>query len=112
MGEYALPRMLRRAWGGGFLSGAELWLAFGGATVAGLALMGGGMAEASLLGQGIAPDAVDAGIMVYRAVAFLGFGMIALAGLAFLVNLFLMYTSGAPEDYAVPGQSATAAAGH
>ena len=112
MGEYALPRILRRAWGGGFLSGAELWLAFGGATVAGLALMGGGMAEASLLGQGIAPDAVDAGIMVYRAVAFLGFGMIALAGLAFLVNLFLMYTSGAPEDYAVPGQSATAAAGH
>jgi cytochrome c oxidase cbb3-type subunit I len=110
--EYALPRILRRAWGGGFFSGAELWLAFGGVTLAGLALMGGGMAEASLLGQGIPRDAVDDGVIVYRAVAFLGFGMVALAGLALLVNLFLMYTTGAPEDHVIPEGSATAAAGH
>ena len=50
--------------------------------------------------------------MIYRAVVFLGVGMVALAGLAFLTNLFLMYTSGEPADYAVPGQSAPAAAGH
>ncbi|MBA3587657.1 MAG: hypothetical protein H0W41_08480 [Chloroflexi bacterium] len=81
-------------------------------TVAGLALMGGGMAEASLLGQGTAPDAVGDMLLGYRAIAFAGFGMVALAGLSFLVNLFLMYTSGERVDYAVPGTSATAAAGH
>ncbi|HYI65672.1 MAG TPA: cbb3-type cytochrome c oxidase subunit I [Candidatus Limnocylindrales bacterium] len=112
LAEHALPRMLKRAWGGGFLSGAQLWLAFGGATVAGLALMGGGLAEGSLLAQGTAPDAVDQALLVYRAIAFGGFGMVALAGLAFLTNLFLMYTSGEPVEYVVPGQSATAAAGH
>jgi cytochrome c oxidase cbb3-type subunit 1 len=112
LAEHALPRILRRSWGGGFLSSAQLWLAFGGVTVAGLALMGAGLAEGSLLAQGTAPDAVDAGVMIYRAIVFLGVGMVALAGLAFLTNLFLMYTSGEPADYAVPGHSAPAAAGH
>jgi len=115
LAEHALPRILRRAWGGGVLSGAQLWLAFGGATVAGLALMGGGMAEGSLLAQGTAPDAVGEQLLIYRATAFLGFGMVALAGLAFVVNLFLMYTSGDPVEYTVPASgstSATAAAGH
>ena len=115
LAEHALPRILRRAWGGGVLSGAQLWLAFGGATVAGLALMGGGMAEGSLLAQGTAPDALGEQLLIYRATAFLGFGMVALAGLAFVVNLFLMYTSGDPVEYTVPASgstSATAAAGH
>ena len=112
LAEHALPRILRRAWGGGFLSGAQLWLAFGGATVAGLALMGGGLAEGSLLAQGTAPDAIGPDLVVYRAIAFGGFGLVALAGLAFLTNLFLMYTSGEPVDYGVPGQPAAAAAGH
>lgn len=112
LAEHALPRMLRRAWGGGFLSGAALWLAFGGTTIAGLALMGAGMAEGSLLAQGTPFDQVDAGVIAYRIAALLGFGMVALAGLAVLVNLFLMYTSGEPADYVVPGASAPAAAGH
>jgi cbb3-type cytochrome oxidase subunit 1 len=112
LAEHALPRMLRRAWGGGFLSGAQLWLTFIGVTVAGLALMGGGLAEGSLLASGTAPDAVDQGVFIYRAVAFLGLGMVALAGLAFLANLFLMYTSAERIDYAVPAQPAAAAAGH
>ncbi len=112
LAEHALPRILRRSWSGGFLSGAQLWLAFGGVTVAGLALMGAGLAEGSLLAEGTAPDAIETGVMIYRVIAFLGAGMVALAGLAFLTNLFLMYTSGEPVDYAVPGQPATAAAGH
>ena len=37
---------------------------------------------------------------------------VALAGLAFAVNLFLMYTTGEPVEYAIPGQPAPAAAGH
>jgi cbb3-type cytochrome oxidase subunit 1 len=110
--EHALPRILRRSWGGGFLSGAQLWLAFGGATIAGLALMGGGLAEAALLGQGTPFDAIDQGVLPYRAIAFAGFGMVALAGLAAMVNLFLMYTAGARTDYAMPGGSTATAAGH
>ena len=55
LAEHALPRILRRSWGGGFLSGAQLWLAFGGVTVAGLALMGAGLAEGSLLAPGSGP---------------------------------------------------------
>lgn len=113
LAEHALPRILRRAWGGGFLPAAQLWLAFGGATLAGLALMGGGMAEGSLMAQGTPPDAVGGVLLIYRAVAFVGFGMVALAGLAFLINLFLMYTSGEPVEYAVPNApAATAQAGH
>jgi cbb3-type cytochrome oxidase subunit 1 len=112
LAEHALPRILRRSWGGNFLSGSQLWLAFAGVTVAGLALMGGGLAEGSLLGQGTAPDAVEQGVWAYRALAFLGFGMVALAGLAAVVNLFLMYTAGARAEYTVPGGSTAAAAGH
>jgi cytochrome c oxidase cbb3-type subunit 1 len=112
MADHALPRILRRASGGGVLPAAQLWLTFGGVTLAGLALMGGGMAEGSLLAQGTAPDAVGAALLVYRAVAFTGIGMVALAGLALVMNLFLMYASGEPAEYSVPGPSAAAATGH
>jgi cytochrome c oxidase cbb3-type subunit 1 len=112
LADHALPRILRRAWNGGVLSAAQLWLAFGGVTIAGLALMGGGMAEGSLLAQGTAPDAVRDGLVVYRSVALAGMGMLAQAGLAFVVNLFLMYTAGEPAEYAVPGAAPAAAGGH
>jgi hypothetical protein len=112
LAEHALPRSLRRAWGGGFLAGAQLWLAFGGATLAGMSLMGGGLAEGSLRAAGTAPEALDAALVFYRVPAFMGMGLLALAGLAMLANLFLMYTSGEPADYVIPGQAASAAAGH
>ncbi len=111
MAEHAIPRIMRRAWGGGFLSGAQLWLGFGGATLAGLALMGGGLAEGALLSQGTPPPDIASGVFAYRAAAFMGFGMVALAGATLVLNLFLMYTSGRRADYSVPGQAA-AAAGH
>lgn len=111
LAEHALPRLLHRAWGGGLLSGATLWLTFGGATLAGVALMGGGMAEGAL--RLAAPaDQVAAALLPYRAIAFAGFGLVALGGLAMLLNLFLMYTSGEPVDVAIPGSAAPAAAGH
>jgi cbb3-type cytochrome oxidase subunit 1 len=112
LAEHAIPRLFRRSWGGGPLSSAQLWLAFGGVTVAGLALMGGGLAQGSLVATGTAPELITPELMPYRAVAFLGVGLVALAGLAMLANLFLMYTSGEPAEYAVGGQTATAAAGH
>lgn len=112
LADHALPRILRRAWGGGLLPAVQLWLAFGGVTLAGLALMGGGMAEGSFRAQGTAPDAAAAALLVYHAVAFAGIGMVALAGLALVMNVFLMYASGEPAEYSVPGASTAAAVGH
>ena len=108
--DHALPRMLRRAWRTNAIANAQLWLAFGGATIAGVALLGGGLAEASLALSGTPPDEAAAGLLPYRAAAFAGFGLVALAGLAQLVNLFLLYTTAEPEEYVVPGQAAPAAA--
>lgn len=112
LADHALPRILHRAWQANALSRAQLWLAFGGATIAGLALLGGGLAEASFLQSGTAPDEMTAGLLPYRVVAFGGFGLFALAGLAHLVNMFLLYTTAEPEEYVVPGQAAPAAATH
>lgn len=112
LADHGVPRLLRRARSGGLVSSSVLWLAWTGTTVAGLALMGGGMAEGSLLAAGTTPEEVTAQLLVYRAAAFLGFGLVALAGLAFLVNLFLTYTSGAPADYAVPGTAAAPQPAH
>jgi cytochrome c oxidase cbb3-type subunit 1 len=112
LAEHAMPRLLRRAWRGGPLASAQLWLAFGGATLAGLALLGGGLAEGSLRAAGTAPEETAVALLLYRIPAFIGFVMLALAGLAMLTNLFLMYTSGEPVEYAIPGQAAPAAAGH
>jgi cbb3-type cytochrome oxidase subunit 1 len=112
LAEHAMPRILRRAWGGGFLSGAQLWLAFGGATIAGLALMGGGLAQAALIASGATPDVLAAELLIYRVIGFAGFGLVALAGLAMLVNMFLLYTTAEPAQYAAPVGSASAAASH
>jgi cytochrome c oxidase cbb3-type subunit I len=112
LSEHALPRLLRRAWGSGPLAGAKLWLTFGGVTIAGLALMASGLAEGSLRAAGAAPDVMTASLLLYRVPALIGFGLVALAGLAMLVDLFLMYTSGEPVEYTVPGQPTVAATGH
>lgn len=106
--EHAMPRIHRRAWGGGTLAGAQLWLAFAGVTFAGVALMGGGLAEGSLRAAGGAPDAVASSLLLYRIPAFLFFGLVALAGLAMLANFFLLYTSAEPVEYVLPGQPAPA----
>lgn len=110
--EHASPRILRRSWGAGAFASATLWLVFGGAAVSGVALMGAGLAEGSLLASGTAGEEIAAALAPYRVAAFLGFGLVALGGLSTLLNLFAIYTSGEPAVYAVPGQTATAAAGH
>lgn len=110
--EHALPRVLRRDWGHSLLSIAQLWCIFAGATIAGIGLMGGGMAEGAFRAQAAAPDVVAAGLVGYQLVAFAGIGLAALGGLAALVNLFVAYTTADPAEYAIPGRAATAAAGH
>ena len=82
-------------------------LAFGGVTLAGC-LSGVGMAMFPGLWH---RSERRAALLVYHAVAFAGIGMVALAGLALVMNLFLMYASGEPAEYSVPGASAAAAVG-
>jgi cytochrome c oxidase cbb3-type subunit 1 len=110
--EHALPRMVRRAWGGGAWSAAILWTAFAGATIGGLALIGGGLAQGTLVADAADPEAVQQALLPYRATAALGLGLSALAGLAAMVNFFIAYTSAEPASYALPGASSAAAAGH
>jgi cytochrome c oxidase cbb3-type subunit I len=115
LAEHAQPRLLRRAWGGGILSAALLWSAFAGATVAGVGFIGAGLAQAAFRAQAAPPEMVDAGLLPYRMLAAGGMGLLALAGLAALINLFLLYTSAEPIGHAVarpPGATAAAAAGH
>jgi cytochrome c oxidase cbb3-type subunit 1 len=102
LAEHAGPRLLRRAWGGGVLAAAQLWAAFGGATIAGVALIGAGLAEGSFLAQAAPPDAIAAGLMPYRAIAAAGMGLIGLAALGALLDLFLLYTMAEPADHFTP----------
>jgi cytochrome c oxidase cbb3-type subunit 1 len=110
--EHAVPRLLRREWGGGLLSSVTLWTAFAGAAVAGLLLIGSGLAEGSMLRQAAPQEEITAALLPYRAIALLGLGLLALAALATLVNLFLMYTSGRPAPIAALTTAAAAAPGH
>jgi len=110
--QHAFPRTLKRAWSPTLLSAAAMWLVFVGVTVAGVALMGGGIAEGSFLAQGTAPEDIDAGILGYQAVAFGAFGLVALGALAHLADMFLLFTSARPVEYAIPGASAAAVASH
>jgi cytochrome c oxidase cbb3-type subunit 1 len=110
--EHALPRLLRREWGGGFLSGITLWTAFGGATIAGLLLIGSGLAEGSMLRQAAPPDQIAGVLLPFRVIALGGLGLVALSALTTVVNVFLMYTSGQPAPIAAPAGAAAAGAGH
>ena len=109
--DHAAPRIMRRAWGGGLASAATLWLTFAGATITGVALMGSGLAQGSLMLTHTPDEEMRAALFIYRAVAFGAFGLVALGSLALLANLFLIYATAEPVEYVLPGQTAPAA-GH
>lgn len=111
--DHAMPRILRRAWGGSFLVQAQLWTAFAGAAMVGLGMIGAGLVQGSLLAQGGTPDQANPVLLAFRLIAFGGLGLAALGGLALLVDLFLLYTEGQPANYSIPAvDAASAAAGH
>ncbi|HEX2221800.1 MAG TPA: cbb3-type cytochrome c oxidase subunit I [Candidatus Limnocylindria bacterium] len=114
LGEHAVPRLLRREWGGGVLSAVTLWAAFGGVTIAALSLMGAGLAEGSMRLEGRTPEEMSAVLAAYYLPAAAGLGLAALAGLVPLVSVFLAYTAARPASYALPrgGSPTTASAGH
>lgn len=107
--DHGLPRILRRDWRGSPLGGIRLWTTFAGVILAGLGLMFGGLAEGSMRVAQATPDAIRGTLMWFDGVAGIGFGLLALAGLAFLVELFLIYTSAPRAAYAVPPQTSVPA---
>ena len=52
----------------------------------------------------------DLFVLAFQLVAAAGLGLVALGGLALLVNVFLLYTEGRPVELALPPSDAAAAA--
>jgi cytochrome c oxidase cbb3-type subunit 1 len=107
--DHAVPRLFRRDWGGTILTDTQLWAAFAGASVAGLALIAGGLAHGSLLAQAAPGDEISGTLRWFLLVAGGGIGLAALGSAALLGALFLMYTTARKATYAVAD---AAAAGH
>lgn len=112
LADHAFPRLLRRDWGGTLLAEATLWAAFAGAGLAGLALISGGVAHGSLLAQGAPAAEIDGLVFWFRLALGAGIGLSALAAAVVALNVFLMYTSARPADYAVMGDAVGAPAAH
>lgn len=114
--DHGLPRLLRRDWRGSPLTDIQLWATFGGVTIAGLALMAGGLAEGSLRAGAAPLEEIRGTLLWFDIAAALGFALTALGALAFMLDLFLHYTSGRRAEYAVaptetsPGSTDTAPA--
>jgi cytochrome c oxidase cbb3-type subunit I len=107
--DHALPRILRRGFEAAALVQSELWTTFIGVVVASLAMIGGGLVQGSLQAQAATTQQVNDTLFPFRVVAAGGLGLVALAGLALLVNLFLLYTEGRPvETSAVSGEPVAA----
>jgi cytochrome c oxidase cbb3-type subunit 1 len=102
LADHAFPRLLRRDWGATVLGDVTLWAVFAGAALSGLALIGGGIAHGSMLADAASADAVSGTLIWFWGAAGAGIGLVALGGLASLVNVFLMYTSGPLAEYVVP----------
>lgn len=113
LADFAMPRLLRRAWRPGLLNGILLWTAVGGALVGGLALMAGGIAQGSLIAEAAPPERVTGTLLPFMVLATAGLGLAAIAGATLLGILFMMFTSGRFADHAVPaGAAAVPVAGH
>jgi cytochrome c oxidase cbb3-type subunit 1 len=112
LADHAFPRLLRRDWGGTLLADATLWGAFAGAAIAGLALIGGGIAHGSLLLDGASAKQITGTLFWFRLVLGAGLGLAALGALLATLNVFLMYTSARRADYAVVGEAALSPAAH
>ena len=107
LADHAFPRILRRGASTALLTAGQLGATLVGAVFAGLAMIGGGLVNGSLLAQGAAADAINATLLPFRLVAAGGLGLVALGGLLALVNLFVLYTEGQPAP-AVPAETSGA----
>jgi cytochrome c oxidase cbb3-type subunit I len=108
--DHAFPRILRRDWGGTLLAEATMWAVFAGAALAGLSLISGGIAQGSLQAQSATAEAIDGTLFWFRLVLGGGLGLAALGALLAAFNVFLMYSTARPAEYAVIGEPAGATA--
>ncbi|HEX6654846.1 MAG TPA: cbb3-type cytochrome c oxidase subunit I, partial [Candidatus Limnocylindria bacterium] len=108
--EMATPRMFRRDWSGTLLTDGQQWATFAGTAVAGLALIGAGIAHGTLMAQGAPGDQVSGTLIWFRLVAAGGLGLAALGGICLVGTHFLMYTTARRAEYAMA--DAVPAAGH
>lgn len=99
--DHGLPRILRRDWRPTRLADLQLWATFGGVALAGLALMAGGLIEGSLRAAAAPPEEIRGTLLWPDLAVGIGLGLAALGALAFLIELFLLYTSGRRADYAI-----------
>jgi cytochrome c oxidase cbb3-type subunit I len=107
--DHAQPRLLRRVWGGSFLTDAQLWTTLAGTAIGGLALMATGLAHGSLLLEGTPPDQVAGGLVIFRFVAAGALGLTTLGAISAIAGLFLIYTTAPRAEYAI-GPAAPAVA--
>ena len=63
VGEHAWPRMLHRAHRGGLLAYAVTWSAFGGAAVAGIALIAAGLFHVGMVADGMTTAEINAALL-------------------------------------------------
>jgi cytochrome c oxidase cbb3-type subunit 1 len=98
--DHGAPRMLRRDWADTPLTDAQMWSTLAGTAVAGLALIGAGIAHGTLLAQGAPGDQVNGTLAWFRLVAAGGLGLAALGGVCLVGTLFLMYTTARRAEYA------------
>lgn len=99
LADHAAPRVLKRDWRGGITVDVQLWAIMVGVTVAGLALIGGGIAHGSLAREGGAPEAMQGVLSWFWMAAGAGLGLAALGGLAAAISLFLIYTTARRAEY-------------
>ena len=110
LADHAFPRLLRRDWGGTLLAEATLWAAFAGAALAGLALIAGGVVHGSLLAQAATQDDINGFVFWFRLGLGAGMGLSALAAAIVALNVFLIYTSARPAEYAITTDAVAAPA--
>ena len=108
--ELATPRMFRRDWAGTPLTDGQQWATFAGTALAGLALIGAGIAHGSLMAQGAPGDQINGTLIWFRLVAAGGLGLASLGGICLVATHFLMYTTARRAEYALA--DAVPAAGH
>ncbi len=113
IGEHAWPRLLHRSHAGGLLAYAVTWSAFGGAAIAGTALIAAGLFHVDLVADGLTTAEIQASLLPIHLVAWAGLGLMGLAAAGHATSAYLLAAHGRPVRTTTPGTApAPAPAGH
>jgi cbb3-type cytochrome oxidase subunit 1 len=109
LADHALPRVLHRSWSESILSDVLLWATFVGTSLAGFAMLAGGLVAGSLRSEGVPPHQLAGTLRWFELASAAGLGLASLGALALLVNAFLIYTAAPVVELAVPSSVTTSA---